>query len=147
MRNPIGQEEYTGPWNNEDDSWTNDFKSQAKFEKSQGFFYMTVEDFKQAFQNYDITYYHENWAKTSFDQSGSGSKWYYPFTLIKDQEIFLTYDQLSERMIPPKCNEDQTNTYNMILRDSLGQIVKQEPVSRKTGYGVINIKKLKAGDY
>jgi len=45
---------------------------------------MTVEDFKKAFQNYDITYFHENWAKTSFDQTGSGSKWYYPFTLIKD---------------------------------------------------------------
>ena len=49
-------------------------------------------------------------------------------------------------MIPPKCNSE-TNTYNMILRDSLGKLVKQEPVSKKTGYGVINMKKLKAGDY
>ena len=49
-------------------------------------------------------------------------------------------------MTPPNCNQEQ-NTYNMILRDSFGNIQKQEPVSQKTGYGIINAKKLKAGDY
>lgn len=67
MRNPIGQEEYTGIWNNDDEErWTNQNKDKARF-GSQGVFYMTVEDFKTAFENYDITYYHDNWRKSSFD--------------------------------------------------------------------------------
>ena len=50
MRNPIGQEEYTGAWNNEDEErWSKEFKKQVNFDKTQGYFYMTVEDFKRAF--------------------------------------------------------------------------------------------------
>lgn len=35
----------------------------------------------------------------------------------------------------------------MILKDSVGKIVAQEPVSSKTGYGVIHARNLTAGDY
>ena len=34
-----------------------------------------------------------------------------------------------------------------MLKDQLGKVIKQEPVSQKSGYGVIRSKNLKAGDY
>jgi len=59
LRNPIGQEEYTGSWNNKDTkSWTSEFKKQIH-SVSDGSFYMALKDFKKAFQNFDIAFYHD----------------------------------------------------------------------------------------
>lgn len=45
LRNAIGQEEFTGAWNNYDESrWSLKFRSQAQ--KGEGIFYMAVPEFK-----------------------------------------------------------------------------------------------------
>lgn len=49
LKNPIGQEEYTGPWNNLDDKrWTSELKKQAS-STERGSFFMDLKDFKKAF--------------------------------------------------------------------------------------------------
>ena len=66
LRNPIGHEVYTGPWNNLDDQrWTQNYKKQAGVQPNSGVFFMSVPNFKKAFGNYDITYYHEDWKQSS----------------------------------------------------------------------------------
>lgn len=153
LRNPIGQEEYTGLWNNFDKlRWSARYQKQANLSKSldgngQGFFYMDVASFKRAFQNYDVTYYHDNWKRSSFHQEGSGKNWQYPFSIIREQDLFLTFDQLPSRMVPPNCNVENENQFNILLRDSNGKVLEQQPVSSKTGYGVIHQKSLPPGDY
>ena len=86
---------------------------------------MGIKDFKKAFQNFDITYYHDKWEQSAVEQNGPGKKWFYPFTTIKEQEIFLTFDSISQRMVPPGCPIDGNlnNTYNLILKDSTGKLV------------------------
>lgn len=37
--------------------------------------------------------------------------------------------------------------FNIILRNMNGEILAQEPVSKKTGYGIIHKEKLAAGNY
>jgi len=83
LRNSIGLEEYTGPWNNDDDKWTPEYKKQAGIKGNDNYFFMEVEDFKHAFSNYDITYYHKDWKQKSYKQIGKGKKWAYPFTLLR----------------------------------------------------------------
>lgn len=146
LRDPIGTEEYTGPWNNQDTRWTTDYKKQANFKDSNSF-YMPVKQFKKAFQNFDITYYHENWKQSSFNQIGTAKQWTYPISFIRDQDIFFTFDSLPARIQPPGCPKLDTNQYNLILRDQGGKLISQEPVSKKTGYGVIYKQNLTAGDY
>jgi hypothetical protein len=43
-------------------------------------------------------------------------------------------------MVPPGCplEGNLNNTYNLVLKDSNGKLVAQEPVSKKTGYGIIH---------
>jgi hypothetical protein len=43
-------------------------------------------------------------------------------------------------MVPPGCPSEGNlnNTYNLVLKDSNGKLVAQEPVSKKTGYGIIH---------
>ena len=85
LRNPIGLEEYTGPWNNDDDTrWTQSYRKQAKLNKVDNSFFMEVEEFKKAFSNYDITYYHNHWKQKAYKQTGPGKKWAYPFTLLRN---------------------------------------------------------------
>ena len=64
MRNPWGSEQYNGPWNDEDTQWTADFKKQANLsvDKSDGVFYMSVEDYPKAFANLAIVHYRD-WKK------------------------------------------------------------------------------------
>lgn len=131
LRNPIGQEEYTGLWNNFDKiRWTESYKKQANLSKSldgngAGFFYMDVSSFKKAFQNYDVTYYHDNWKRSSFHQEGSGKSWQYPFNTIREQDVFLTFDQLPSRMVPPNCHVENQNQFNILLRDQNGTVLDQ----------------------
>ena len=49
-------------------------------------------------------------------------------------------------MVPPGCPHSNTS-YNLFLKSSNGTIIAQEPVSKKTGYGMIEARVLPAGDY
>jgi hypothetical protein len=33
---------------------------------------MTISDFKKAFENYDIVYYHDDWKQSSYSLIGTG---------------------------------------------------------------------------
>lgn len=52
-----------------------------------------------------------------------------------------------ERIMPVGCKMDGARDFNILLRNMNGEILAQEPVSKKTGYGVIHKAKLPAGNY
>ena len=72
MRNPWGTERFSGPWNDDDERWTDEFKKQAKLKKANdGIFYMAVKDFKKAFTVYNIAHY-SNWHTSKINVKGTG---------------------------------------------------------------------------
>ena len=77
----------------------------------------------------------------------NGRKWIFPFSLIRPMEIFLTIDTDTLRTWPPNCKRGDAKEYNMLLRNMHGEIMDQEPVSVRAGYGVIHKKDLAAGNY
>ena len=57
MRIPLGDEQYTGPWNSNDSKWTNDFKVQSNFtNESDRFFYIPISDFKEIFDEFTVAW-------------------------------------------------------------------------------------------
>jgi hypothetical protein len=53
MRIPIGDEDYTGPWNSNDRKWTNAFKEQSNFTKeSDRYFFIPLAEFKETFDEF-----------------------------------------------------------------------------------------------
>jgi len=51
-------------------------------------------------------------------------------------------------MVPPNCKQPNNNTFNLLVRNQrTGKLIAQEPVSIKTGYGVIHLKEQPSGDY
>jgi len=103
MRNPWGVEKYTGPWHDEDDRWTPEFKKQAKMVKANdGVFYMNVASFKKAFTVYNIANY-SNWHTSNINVKGKGKKFMRRFTSDADQEIIVSVDYQNHRQIPHGC--------------------------------------------
>jgi len=45
---------------------------------------MSLNDFSEAFANFDITYYNDNWQTSSASVMDNGKKWIFPFNLIRE---------------------------------------------------------------
>jgi hypothetical protein len=62
MRNPWSRENYDGPFSDSSDEWTDQRKEEAGWvDADDGEFFMTLDAFKQAFVEYDILMYQEDW--------------------------------------------------------------------------------------
>ena len=150
VRNTVGVNTFTGNWHNTAHKWEElDYMKQADHDpQDQTRFYISLQDFVQAFANYDITYYNNDWKSSRAFVSGSGKKWLFPFKNIKQMEVFLTFDTESTRMYPPNCYHGDRPEFNILLRcASKGTILAQEPISMRAGYGVIHMRSLPPGMY
>lgn len=72
---------WTGAYSNSDkESWTPQLKKKAKFDKLRvGEFYMTVEDFKDSFKYYTITYMRRGWRTSFVEKRASVNQRLYKF--------------------------------------------------------------------
>lgn len=148
LRPSFGSVDYSGNWNTHSKSWTDDYAKQAGLKSLEtNTFFMTAREFNQAFANYDITYYHDTWQTSSASMADAGRKWIFPFNLIRPMEIFLTMDTDTQRTTPPNCQEQPGKEFNLLLRNMHGEIMDQEPVSVRSGYGVIHKEELAPGNY
>ena len=72
MRNPHAEENYTGPFRDDDPQWTAQWKEEAGLVvANDGTFFIPVDDFRQAFNEYTISMY-QDWhtSKTEVNKSG-----------------------------------------------------------------------------
>jgi hypothetical protein len=81
--------DWTGRFSKDDSSWTDDLKSKAKFgELKQGEFFMTIEDFKQGFKYYTITYLKDQWKTSFIEKRSSVNRRLYKFNFtITDEDL------------------------------------------------------------
>jgi hypothetical protein len=62
IRNPWGQQEWTGDWSDNSSKWTPELKAQLNWESSDdGRFWMSIEDFCHYFSNVTICRVHDNY--------------------------------------------------------------------------------------
>ena len=106
VRNPWGQDIYTGPWCDSSNLWTSAFKAQVPYASNtrDGAFFIEDKDFVNAFNYYEIGFVHDNWASSYYSKTGdNGALTSYTFTTTKTQELFLVNAIYDLRMYPNGC--------------------------------------------
>jgi len=62
VMNPWGKEKYTGPWNDHDSRWTEDYKQQVGLDiADDGIFYMPISVLRSSFDSFHVNMYDDNW--------------------------------------------------------------------------------------
>ena len=96
MKNPwkktenIAPNEWSGKYNKHDKKfWTDDNKQKAGLDKLKpGEFFMSVEDFKDAFKHYTIVYLHDKWHNSFIEKRNAVNKKNYRFNFtIGDEDL------------------------------------------------------------
>jgi len=60
--NPWGEEAYSGPWNDHDPNWTDEYKRKVNLVVADdGVFFMPISVFREAFAEFHVAMYNENW--------------------------------------------------------------------------------------
>lgn len=105
VRNPWGADSYTGPWADSDSRWTTSYKSQVPYVNSNdGFFFIEVSDFVNAFYYFSVNYFNTNYRVNYYEQlNDDGSQRSYTFTLKRAQEVYIGADFYDPRMYADGC--------------------------------------------
>ena len=112
LRNPWGQSEWSGKWNDEDQRWNSvsaDEKRKIGFggPKNDGIFFMEFEDFVHYFDACQFCYCHDNFKYSSLSiDSSSGEGKYIKVNLPQTGQYYFTVSQRSVRHLPEREQED-----------------------------------------
>jgi hypothetical protein len=93
MRNPFkipdGQQPWTGKYSANDFHFSPELKKHVDFDNLQpGEFFMTIDDFKQGFKYYTITYMHRLWKNSFIEKRSAVSNRLYKFNFtVGDIEV------------------------------------------------------------
>ena len=109
MRNPWGRYKYDGPWSNQSDLWTPEFKKQADFaEANNGIFYTPLENWTSEFKTLSVAHTGE-WKVDSIEgisstfTSNTTNSWVVenvPFVNPTKQDVFVECNQYTSRLWP-----------------------------------------------
>jgi len=102
MRNPYKQigdtsfkgsshGDWTGKFSKSDSQWNDDLKARTKYDElKEGEFFMTIEDFKQGFKYYTITYLHDGWQNSYIEKRSVVNRRLYKFNFTITEDDFNT---------------------------------------------------------
>lgn len=113
IRNPWGVDRYTGPWCDGDSRWTAAYQAQVPYNNNQndGYFFMNVNDFVNAFSYFQINYINDGWNTNYYRRtSDDGTTKSYTFTLARQQNVYVAMDFYNPRMYAAGCRGGQQTT-------------------------------------
>ena len=90
LRDPWGYDSYTGPWNDDDDIWTEEYKEQVPYgDVDDGLFFMDHNTFMEAFDRMTISY-HDEFAVMSYIkiERDDGNSKIIQFRLEEELDVF-----------------------------------------------------------
>jgi hypothetical protein len=69
IMNPWNKDKYTGPWSDQSDLWTDEYKAQVPFtnDNMDGAFYIDIDSWVYGFNYYTITYVDESWKHSYYE--------------------------------------------------------------------------------
>jgi hypothetical protein len=114
--------DWTGRFSADDSSWTDDLKTKANYgdlKKSE--FYMTVEDFKQGFKYFTITYLRDDW-KTSFLEKRSSVNrrlYKFNFTITEDDYGLATKKPAKKALLEEPSDQENLQMSEQSLLEQL----------------------------
>lgn len=82
---------------------------------------MTPSDFKKGFSAIEIALYDEDWKRHSHLEQGMGSTFEYILNNPIEQEVIVSLDQTTARMILKGCKKYPGNYYAIYLYDKKGK--------------------------
>ena len=100
IRNPWGQYEWNGAWNDNDPNWTDEMKGATNFSAgNDGEFFLSIEDFKEEFGDTTICDCYDDYHFESAEHRESSDGNLTQFTLEEDGMVYLTVAQMAPRMV------------------------------------------------
>lgn len=122
MRNPWGSEKFKGDWSDSSGLWTPELKAEAgyKDDTEDGFFFISIEDFKEMFDQASINKDGKDFYQHSFLRLGDdGSKktedapveagtWQHQLTISSeiDQNIWVSVNTWDRRSSSRSCHRE-----------------------------------------
>lgn len=96
-----------------------------------------MKDLVTGFAYTSITYYHDDWSISFFEQKKFrvGSTYNYQFTLTQKQEVFVGADLYVVRMYPDKCRGKSSGTVKLYKGSST---IGRSYISGSDGFGYVN---------
>jgi len=84
--------DWTGRFSKDDKkSWTDALKKKAKFsELKEGEFFITIEDFREGFKYYTITYLHTGWRNSFLEKRSAVNRRLYKFNFTVTEQDFTS---------------------------------------------------------
>lgn len=93
-------------------SWTEAVKTRAKFDElKNGEFFMTIEDFKQGFKYYTITYLHTGWKTSFIEKRSSVNRRLYKFNFTITENDYDTFKKMPASTV--QTEEDLQDNSNV----------------------------------
>lgn len=109
IRNPWRFETYVGKWHDKDARWNSgvgvDYKKQVPFVNADdGIFYVDIETFKANFLYFLVTFYHDDWNVSYYEQTNDDATLKrYTFSITTQQDVYVSADTYDPRMYPYGC--------------------------------------------
>lgn len=109
LRNPWAKEKYTGPWNDNDSNWTEEFFNQVNHTNNDdGVFFMPMINYKEGFDGSYFAMY-EDWKvdtiDTAWDRSTKNLVW--NITNPVQQDVVVGMEMYTNRLFPHGCDESE----------------------------------------
>lgn len=100
IRNPWGQCEWKGKWNDKDPNWTPEMKKELNIvDANDGLYFMAIEDFVKFFDEITVVYYKENWKEfNSIDLMMGDKQIVLPFESSGESIFTLTQQRTAKKI-------------------------------------------------
>ena len=111
--------DWTGQFSKDDTkSWTDSTKTRAKYaELKTGEFFMTIEDFKQGFKYYTLTYLHTGWKTSFIEKRSSVNRRLYKFNFTITEDDYNTFNKVKS-FTDTQVEDDLQDNSNVQLETS-----------------------------
>ena len=98
MRNPWGKVMYTGPWSDNSDLWTDEWKTQAALgTTNEGEFWVALEDWRSFYGGIYDTHWRDDWKVSSIEGNPA------TFTKSTQQNTLVSFVQTVEQDVIIDC--------------------------------------------
>lgn len=122
VRNPIGEEKYKGPWNDQDDRWNDKLLKEANHVRANdGSIYMPFDYYMKYFYILSVAYDEPYKYEKRWNYKMAKKILYFTVDNPQDQQVYITVETLSPRNYPRSC---PFNTFiNTYMRNDKGDLI------------------------
>lgn len=155
MRNPWGLSKYTGPWSEDSDLWTPEWKQQANLaDANEGEFWVALDQWRALYSSAYNTHYRDDWKVASIEgnpatyTAGTQQNGFISFEQPVEQDVVIDCVQYHSRLFPSGCDNEYTPLkFGFMIMTDQYQSMNTEPNMAMCNGGAIKLPNLAPGTY